>query len=231
MIRREAWSLKSIDHTQSRVTEQQGFTGRLQLEVGVQSFLRVGSVEVGRIDQEISVRLDDETIAAKWRFPAVFIQPNSHLLVFASDLNRTNAEEALHTNFKLKPSGETLLLSDAALRPLDRFQIPALAPDQSVGRVPDGSVDLQFYPKANISPASENLLIPSGPVLLAPSFTPEGGFFNGPVTVQITGAESNHVIRYTLDGSSPTMQSPVLSSNLTLTKSTAIRGRFCDLAH
>lgn len=166
---------------------------------------------------------DDETIAAKWRFPAVFIQPNAHLLVFASDLNRTNAEGALHTNFKLKPSGETLLLSDAALRPLDRFQIPALAPDQSVGRVPDGGVDLQFYPKANVSPASENLLIPSGPVLLAPTFTPEGGFFSGPVTVQISGAESNHMIRYTLDGSSPTMQSPVLSSNLTLTKSTVVR--------
>ena len=166
---------------------------------------------------------DDETIAAKWRFPAVFIQPNAHLLVFASDLNRTNAEGALHTNFKLKPSGETLLLSDAALRLLDRFQIPALAPDQSVGRVPDGGVDLQFYPKANVSPASENLLIPSGPVLLAPTFTPEGGFFSGPVTVQITGAESNHMIRYTLDGSSPTMQSPVLSSSLALTKSTVVR--------
>ena len=166
---------------------------------------------------------DDETIAGKWRFPAVFIQPNAHLLVFASDLNRTNAEGSLHTNFKLKPAGETLLLSDAALRPVDRFQIPALAPDQSVGRVPDGGVDLQFYPKANTSPGSENPLIPTGPVLLAPSFTPEGGFFSGPVTVQILGAESNHVIRYTLDGSAPTAQSPALSSTLTLTKSTVVR--------
>lgn len=175
------------------------------------------------VDMDRYALTDDETIAAKWRFPAVFIQPHAHLLVFASDLNRTNAAEALHTNFKLKPSGETLLLSDAALRPLDRFQVPALAPDQSVGRVPDGGVDLQFYPKVNTSPGSENPLIPTGPVLLAPSFTPDGGFFSGPVTVQVQGAESNHVIRYTLDGSAPTAQSPALSSSLTLNRSTVVR--------
>ena len=71
---------------------------------------------------------DDEADLTKWRFPALFLQPHAHLLVYASDLNRTNAAQALHTNFKLKASGETLILSDARLRPLDRFQIPTLRP-------------------------------------------------------------------------------------------------------
>jgi hypothetical protein len=166
---------------------------------------------------------DDEAIAGKWRFPAVSIPAQSHLVVFASDLNRTNAEAQLHTNFKLSSSGETLILSDAALRLVDRFQFPSLAPDQSIGRVPDGSADFQFFAKADATPGAENENITTGPVLIAPTFSPEGGFFDGPVTVQISGAESNHIIRFTLDGSAPTPQSPILSSNLVLTKSTVVR--------
>lgn len=166
---------------------------------------------------------DDETIAAKWLFPAVFIPPQGHLLVFASDLNRTDPEAPLHTNFKLKPSGETLLLSDAGLRPLDRFQIPSLAPDQSVGRVPDGATELHIYPKSGTSPGSENAIVVAAPVLPSPTFSPESGFFSGPVTVQISGSESNQIIRYTLDGSPPNAQSPVLNSSLTVTQSTVIR--------
>lgn len=166
---------------------------------------------------------DDEAVAGKWRFPSVFIPAQGHLVVFASDLNRTNAEAQLHTNFRLSSSGETLTLSDAALRLVDRFQFPSLAPDQSIGRVPDGSADFQFFAKADATPGAENENVTAGPVLIPPTFSPEGGFFDGPVPVQISGAESNHIIRFTLDGSAPTPQSPILSSNLVLTKSTVVR--------
>lgn len=166
---------------------------------------------------------DDEAIAGKWRFPAVFIPAQGHLIVFASDLDRTNSEAQLHTNFRLSSSGETLILSDPALRLVDRFQFPSLGPDQSIGRVPDGTTDFQFFAKADATPGAENENITSGPVLISPTFSPEGGFFDGPVTVQISGAESSHIIRFTLDGSAPTPQSPILSSNLVLTKSTVVR--------
>lgn len=166
---------------------------------------------------------DDGANLAKWRFPSLFIQPYAHLLIYASDLNRTNPAAALHTNFKLKASGETLILSDAALHPLDQFQIPALAADQSVGRLPDGGAELHLYAKTNATPGSENLFVSSGAALRPPVFNPDGGFFSEPVTVQVLGAESNHVIHYTLDGLSPTALSPILTTNLTLSKSTVLR--------
>ena len=166
---------------------------------------------------------DDETVPDKWRFPAVFIQPHAYLLIYASDLNRTNAEAALHANFKLKASGESLVLNDASLRPLDRLLIPGLAPDQSVGRAPDGGAKLQFYDRTGISPGKANLVNGAGPALPAPTFLPDGGFFDGPLTVEIHGAETGQSIYYTLDGSAPTVLSPRFTSGLTLTASSVLR--------
>jgi hypothetical protein len=166
---------------------------------------------------------DDLTSPGKWQFPALLLQAHAHLVVYASDLNRTNEQEALHTNFKLKATGETLLLSDTALAPVDRFSMPALAPDQSFGRSPDGGADFQIYDPADVSPGRENTVLTTGKTLLPPVFTPDGGFFTGPVTVHIAGTETNQSIRYTRDGTAPTVQSPRLTSDLTLDRSTVLR--------
>ena len=53
---------------------------------------------------------DSSDAPTKWRFPAVTIQPNGYLVVFASGKNRTPAEGELHTNFKLKTKGDYLAL-------------------------------------------------------------------------------------------------------------------------
>jgi len=51
---------------------------------------------------------DDAGELAKWEFPARTILPGEHLLVFASDKNRTDPDAELHTNFKLSGGGEYL---------------------------------------------------------------------------------------------------------------------------
>ena len=166
---------------------------------------------------------DDEAVPGKWRFPGLLFQPHAHLLLYASDLNQTNLATPLHTNFRLSPAGETLILADAALRPLDRVAVPALAPDQSVGRTPDGGSEFLIYGKSEASPGRANGGSTNGPAVLSPRFTPDGGFFDGPVSVEIHGAESGHVVHYTLDGSAPRPDSPVLTSALSVDKSTVVR--------
>ncbi len=166
---------------------------------------------------------DDATLPDKWRFPAKVIQPQSYLLVFASDLNLTDPAQPLHTNFKLAAGGERLLLSDATLQLIDEVQIPALAVDQSVGRVPDGSSSLQLFAQADSTPGLANPIITTDPILQAPEFIPDGGFFLDPVTLEVVGAETNHIIHYTLDGSEPSSRSPILTASLTLTQTTVLR--------
>ncbi len=56
---------------------------------------------------------DDAEDLGKWSFPAVTLEPNQSLLVFASDKNRAVAGSELHTNFKLSAGGEYLALVEA----------------------------------------------------------------------------------------------------------------------
>ncbi len=56
---------------------------------------------------------DDATDLDKWTFPAVTLQPNDYLLVFASNRDTTGPGGYLHTNFRLSMNGEYLALVQA----------------------------------------------------------------------------------------------------------------------
>ena len=56
---------------------------------------------------------DDVEELAKWSFPSVQLEPNGHLVVFASGTDTNNSADPLgnlHTNFKLRSGGEYLAL-------------------------------------------------------------------------------------------------------------------------
>ena len=56
---------------------------------------------------------DDDDDLTQWQFPAVSINPNDYLLVFASGKDRRVAGSELHTNFQLAGDGEYLALVEA----------------------------------------------------------------------------------------------------------------------
>lgn len=51
---------------------------------------------------------DDMDDLDKWEFPAVSLNPNERIVVFASTKNRREAGSELHTNFRLSSTGEYL---------------------------------------------------------------------------------------------------------------------------
>src|SRR5262245_51403111 len=53
---------------------------------------------------------DDSLSLTKWQFPSTSIPAGEYLLVFASEKNRANAGQELHTNFKLASEGGFLAL-------------------------------------------------------------------------------------------------------------------------
>lgn len=62
------------------------------------------------VDLEGWALSDEEGDSNKWVFPAVTIDPNDFLLVFASSKNRMDPLGELHTNFNLSSDGEYLAL-------------------------------------------------------------------------------------------------------------------------
>lgn len=112
---------------------------------------------------------DDATRPRKWVFPAVTLEPNSRLVVFASGKNRTTPGANLHTNFQLDSDGEYLALfaPDGTTR-LSEFApaFPPQFPDQSYGLGRAGS---------------------SGTVNLTPGWTHPGNY----ASIYITGTRTS----------------------------------------
>lgn len=89
---------------------------------------------------------DDIAVPTKWQFPAVTINGNGYLVVFASGKDRRIPGKNLHTNFSLKASGELIALiqPDGATA----VNIYAFGPQQ-----PDVS-----YGAATVTTTSETLI-------------------------------------------------------------------------
>ena len=144
---------------------------------------------------------DDALLPYKWTFPSVTLNPNSYLLVWASDKNKIVVGQPLHANFKISSGGEDLTLTNPAGTMVDQAPSTSLPEDVSLGRQPNGTgAWLYFYtPTPNASNTGTGLT----DLLVAPSFSQDSGFFTTAFDLTLTHPNPNAVIVYTLDGSDP----------------------------
>lgn len=145
----------------------------------------------------------------KWTFPSVTIQPNDFLIVFISGKNKLDITE-LHTNFKIKSSGERIVLSDASYLVLDNMVIPSLKSGQSYGRINDGTINLGIIsnPTPGVSNNNESLLTEI-------TFSKQSGFYDTAFELSITCTDS---VFYTFDGSMPSNSSNLYTNTISISK-------------
>ncbi|HHT35917.1 MAG: CotH kinase family protein [Candidatus Wallacebacter cryptica] len=144
----------------------------------------------------------------KWRFPANAVIPaGGYILVYASGLDQTSFGE-IHTNFKLGSEGEPLLLSDPEGRLQDYIPPKPHMQDISYGRSPDGSDSLVFFQAA--TPGKPNSTDKAfAEKLQPPKFSHVRGFYPESFYLELSSADPDVIIYYTLDGSVPTPDSSV----------------------
>lgn len=85
----------------------------------------------------LGLRLSDDS--KQWVFPDVDIPANGFLFVWASDKNRRNPDQPLHTNFRISASGENIRFMNTDGSIEDEVFVPGIPTDLSFGRIPDGS--------------------------------------------------------------------------------------------
>jgi len=169
---------------------------------------------------------DDVSVPAKWRFPAgIQMAPDTYLIVFASDKNRTNAAR-LHTNFKLSAGGEYLGLIDPLGSAASEFSTsyPEQNPDISYGRDAGDFSLLLFFPVA--TPGARNVTGGAG-------FTPEVEFSRQSGTfssienflLALSVSSTNAVIYYTFGTNVPSPTTFRYTNALLITNSTLVRAR------
>jgi hypothetical protein len=131
---------------------------------------------------------------------------------------------SLHTNFKLDQTGETLSLISPTGTLLSQRTYLEVLPDNSYGCQIDGSLAQRYFriPTPN---ATNNTSAGYSEYVQDPVFSPDGGFYPGPLTLTISSATAGSEIRYTTDGSEPGMTSTLFSSPINVDSTMVIRAR------
>lgn len=153
---------------------------------------------------------DQSDLLTKWPIPSRTIGPEGYLLIFASNNDLTEAKTALHTNFSLDQDGEYL-----ALVARDGSSILQQFPDEfpDTKKYPDQKDDISYGLDAagNIgyfdtpTPQSANIGSITEDFVKEVKFTPNRGVYTSSVLVDISCDTPGAIIRYTTDGSVPTI--------------------------
>jgi hypothetical protein len=142
----------------------------------------------------------------KWSFPAgTTISGGGYLVVLADDPdNPIEGGDFLHTNFKLASGGEYLGLYDGGGNLISEIspKYPKQFPNYSYGMTAGG----QWRYFQSPSPGQSNFGDEFVGKADAPDFSQKGGFYDGALAVSLTSMTPGVIIRYTTDGSEPTLE-------------------------
>jgi len=153
---------------------------------------------------------DDRRNRVKWRFPAVELPANTHLLVFASSRDQRNPEKELHANFQLNAGGEYLgLVAPDGATILHHYDpaYPPQFPNLSYGLTTSKSTAEASGTAGEQRPVFLFEPTPRAPngdgepsVTAQPVIETREGIHEENVTVSILAGEPDSALHYTLDG-------------------------------
>ncbi len=164
---------------------------------------------------------DDIADPLAWQIPATdpastTIPAGGYLLLW---LDKETDQGPLHIDVKLGSGGEDIVLTAAdGTTVMDSYTFGTQLEDVSEGRVGDGNATFDFF--AEPTPGATNDSDPGAPQVAKPTVNNIGGFYNGSVTVEVTGDGD---IYYTTDGSIPTTGSNAYTGPLTFSENTPLR--------
>jgi hypothetical protein len=144
---------------------------------------------------------DNANNPLKWAFPDTTLEAHSFILIFCS--GRDTLSGFLHSNFKLKASGETVFLSDSSGNLVDVYLQITLYNNVSFGRVTDGGSEFAYFYKT--SPGSSN----SNNIRLNNIlFSSAEGFYSDNIELSMHAQDTLGQIFYTINGNEPRPGTP-----------------------
>jgi hypothetical protein len=159
----------------------------------------------------------------KWEFPeGISLQPDEYLVVFASDKNRKNDLEHLHTNFNLDPDGEYLALiqADGVTIAREYQNTSRQRKDVSYGLYSNR----EFY-FSTPTPGTANSDDTYQGLVEKVDFSVERGFYESSFDVTLNCDTPGSTVYYTFDGSEPDETSLVYTSPIHINTTKCLRAK------
>ena len=174
---------------------------------------------------------DDSEVLSKWAFPpGTSIAGGDYLVILADNPSAPVVGSSyLHANFKLSGKGDYLGLFDnnGSAASLIKPDYPQQFANFSYGRNASGGMAYLEQP----TPGAPNATISYVDKVDAPDFDNKGGFYDNAVTVTLSTHTHSSTIRYTTDGTTPTLENgsdyttPLALAQVTTEKGHVIRAR------
>ncbi len=167
----------------------------------------------------------------KWQIPAnTLIPANGFLVFYCSGRGLKTAEGELHTNFKLAQTegDDQLVFSDASGTLIENHILELTLVEHSRSRVMDGANEwkVETQPTLGISNVAGSKY---NGYTATPSMDLAAGYHTGPQIVTITNNEPNSVLRYTIDGTNPTPDSPEYVEPLEINETQVVKAQSFSL--
>lgn len=153
---------------------------------------------------------DDPQVLAKWLLPPTTIEAGGYLLLFASGKDRRVSGGQLHASFSLSSAGEFLALVAPDGATVVHAYAPAYPPQATDISFGTGPAGWRYFtlptPGAANGAGVEGLVADT-------RFSVERGFFSTAFDLEIATATPEARIVYTLDGSTPAVDSNLVLRN------------------
>jgi hypothetical protein len=178
-----------------------------------------GTTDVNLSDYYLTDNSNDTT---QWKFPAgTIITAGSYLLVWADAQYFGEHTIGLHTNFKLNGKGDEIALYSSSKTLLDSYSFGVIKSGTSVGRQLSNPQiwGSYLYP----TPGQANSSSATFTQAPQPVMSVSSGFYSTAQTIAISVPLANATIRYTTNGTNPTLSSPIYTTPISINKNTVLK--------
>jgi hypothetical protein len=133
---------------------------------------------------------------------------------------------SLHTNFKISYKGEGIYLSDDSGIIADSLKIPRIPLNSSFGKTTNGAASTGIFLKATPGTSNNSSQVYTNGYEPTPVFDHVAGFYTSSINVSIEDSSATAVVRYTTDGSEPTVGSTVYNGTpITISSTKTLKAR------
>ena len=190
---------------------------------------------------DAAINLKDYKIGVKkkvekaWQLPNMSVAAKGYALIYCDKAGEDEGVSALHTNFRLESGKDGNIFLFKGDEVVDKLESMAKqpAPNIAYGRESDGGDEWGYELKATPGKTNGGGVVTADKLLGTPVFSHQGQVYEGGKSIKLKislpeDAPEGTVIRYTTDGSEPTIASDIYSPFL-VKETTVIRAKlFCD---